>query len=257
MSSYGYCYNNPINLVDPDGMDPKPAFWKSFFGSVARGVVGAISHVMNNPNYAGLGYSPNMKTPKLSDFAAYQINWGQQLNPTYQIQNFSSDSVNGVTGFIGGIMDRDGARVAQSIPKLTALFATISVLRSFKLSVGKCNFSLTILEGSYSSSEIRAANFMWQEGNNVILRPPSGSKNVMGTGGTSDMTVNGVNYDVYTPTTSSVNSIISSMAKKNKQTQGIVLDLSKSGANPSEFNNALKRVQGAGAKNIKDIKVMR
>lgn len=84
---------------------------------------------MNNPNHAGYGYSPNMKTPKLSDFATYQINWSQQLDPYWQAQNFSSMAVEGVSGFVGGIIDGDGARTAKSIPKLMGTIGFIKILR--------------------------------------------------------------------------------------------------------------------------------
>ena len=46
------------------------------------------------------------------------------------------------------------------------------------------------------------------------------------------------------------------MAKKNSQTTGIVLDLSKTEVTSSQLGNALQRVQGTGAKNIKDIVIM-
>lgn len=75
-------------------------------------------------------------------------------------------------------------------------------------------------------------------GNNVLLRMPKGTR---AAGGTSDLLVNGVNYDVYTPTSNSVNAIISGMARKNSQTTGIVLDLSKTNVQASQLGNALQR----------------
>jgi RHS repeat-associated protein len=107
--------------------------------------------------------------------------------------------------------------------------------------------------GKYSQSEINAAKYMAGLGNTVLLRPPTGTR---ADGGTSDLLVNGVNYDVYTPISKNPNNIISQMAKKNSQTTGIVLDLSRTSVTADQLGNVLKRVQGAGAKNIKDIVIM-
>jgi len=90
-------------------------------------------------------------------------------------------------------------------------------------------------------------------GNDVTLRIPSGTR---AGGNTSDLLVNGVNYDVYTPTTNKASNIIGAMAKKNSQTTGIVLDLSNTAVTESELGDALKRVRGAGGTNIKDIKIL-
>lgn len=62
-------------------------------------------------------------------FAPYQINWGQQLDPTWQIQNFSSMAVQGVSGFVGGIIEGDGAKTAKSIPKLMGTIGFVSLLK--------------------------------------------------------------------------------------------------------------------------------
>jgi filamentous hemagglutinin len=66
--------------------------------------------------------------------------------------------------------------------------------------------------------------------------------------------VDGVlHYDVYTPTTGNADRIISAIAKKNKQAEGIVLDLRQTTVTRAQLGDVLKRVQGAGATNIKDI----
>jgi hypothetical protein len=76
-------------------------------------------------------------------------------------------------------------------------------------------------------------------------------------GGTSDLLADGTRYDVYIPITSNLKAIISAMAKKNLQTEGIVLDLSQSNVTPEQLGDVLARVRGAGATNIKDIEIIR
>jgi RHS repeat-associated protein len=110
----------------------------------------------------------------------------------------------------------------------------------------------------FSKSEMRAAKYMYEQGNDVVLRHPVGTREE---GGTSDLLVNGVKYDVYTPETNSVKQIISRMAQKNSQTSGIVLDLSKTTVTSEDLGNVLARVRGivsAGEKtpNITDIVIM-
>lgn len=99
---------------------------------------------------------------------------------------------------------------------------------------------------------------MYEQGNQVILRHPVGTR---AGGETSDLLVNGVNYDVFTPTTGNANRIISSMAGKNSQTTGIVLDLSQTSVTTEQLGNALARVRGIvqnGGKtpNITDIIIL-
>ena len=107
--------------------------------------------------------------------------------------------------------------------------------------------------GHFSESEINAAKYVHSQGNDVELRMPTGTR---AEGGTSDLLVNGKTYDVYTPETSNPNRIISAIAKKNSQASGVVLDLSKTSVTEEELGDVLKRVQGSGAKNIKDIIVI-
>ena len=119
---------------------------------------------------------------------------------------------------------------------------------------------LTIIDGveNYSISEINAAQYMADLGNDVVLRPPIGTR---AGGQTSDLLVNGINYDVYTPTTSNPSAIIRAITKKNTQTTGVVLDLSNTTVTANDLGNILARVKGAiekngGTCNINDIVVM-
>lgn len=96
-------------------------------------------------------------------------------------------------------------------------------------------------------------------GNDVVLRPPVGTREG---GQTSDLLVNGINYDVYTPITSNPSAIIRAITKKNTQTSGVVLDLSNTSVTEEDLGNILARVKGAiekngGVCNINDIVVMR
>ena len=86
-----------------------------------------------------------------------------------------------------------------------------------------------------------------------MLRSPVGTR---AGGGTSDLLVNGMPYDVYTPTTSNPNRIVSAIASKNTQAQGVVLDLRNSPVTLEQLGNVLQRVRGAGATNITDIKII-
>lgn len=92
----------------------------------------------------------------------------------------------------------------------------------------------------------------------MVLRPPVGTR---ADGGTSDLLVNGINYDVYTPTTNNPSAIIRAITKKNTQTTGVVLDLSSTTVTVDDLGNILARVRGAiekngGTCNINDIVVM-
>jgi hypothetical protein len=112
---------------------------------------------------------------------------------------------------------------------------------------------LKVSAKSPSVSERAAADFVARLGRNVELRDPVGRR---GSGGTSDLLVNGSAFDVYTPTTSNPSRTILAIAKKNDQATGIVLDLSNSSVTPADLGDVLRRVNGAGARNISEIIVM-
>ncbi|WP_425273328.1 hypothetical protein [Pseudomonas petroselini] len=107
--------------------------------------------------------------------------------------------------------------------------------------------------GSFTQSEINSAYYMAAQGKKVELRSPVGTR---AEGNTSDLLVDGIRYDVYTPTTGNADRIISAIAKKNTQTEGVVLDLSKSSVTREQLGDVLSRVNGSGAKNINDIVII-
>ena len=88
-------------------------------------------------------------------------------------------------------------------------------------------------------------------GENVVLREATG------VGRTSDLLVNGVPYDVYTPTTGNIDRIVSAVASKGSQVQGggIIIDLSQSPLTVAQLGNILPRVQGVTSQ-ISDIRVV-
>ena len=108
--------------------------------------------------------------------------------------------------------------------------------------------------GKYSASEINAANYMKGLGNDVTLRPPTGTR---AGGGTSDLIVNGVNYDVYTPITNNPDRIISAIAAKKDQAAGIVLDLSQTNVTATQLGDIMARLKGKGVTTITDVVIMK
>lgn len=115
--------------------------------------------------------------------------------------------------------------------------------------------SLIIEEGgSFSASEIKAAEYMRDLGNDVTLRVPQGTRSG---GGTSDLLVNGVNYDVYTPITGNPSRIISGIAAKKDQASGIVLDLAQTTVTAEDLGDIMARLAGKGVTTIKDIVILK
>lgn len=108
--------------------------------------------------------------------------------------------------------------------------------------------TLQILPGRYTQSEMDAAVLPQQWGNNVILRPATGQGRV------SDLLVNGLPYDVYTPQAgTSMDNVLRAILAKDSQAQGVVLDLRNIGGKGYTEDGILTRLRELGASNINDI----
>jgi RHS repeat-associated protein len=100
---------------------------------------------------------------------------------------------------------------------------------------------LTVIGSGFSASERGAAETLAAQGRNVVLREAPGTIK------TSDLLVDGVPYDVYTPMAGTgARNILNNAAKKWTQVDGggIVVDLSNTGLAASDFGNALVRING-------------
>ena len=182
---------------------------------------------------------------------SYTPYYGNNGSSTSLVQSNTSNAL---------ISNTDGIKTYTLLPEYALPLLGTNIMNNSDMVFDSAGVNgLTVVNGgNYSVSEINAATYVAQLGNNVVLRPPIGTR---GGGGTSDLLVNGIAYDVYTPTTSNPSSIISSIAKKNSQASGIVLDLSQTTVSESDLGDILARVKGAiekngGTCNIKDIIVM-
>jgi hypothetical protein len=141
------------------------------------------------------------------------------------------------------------AEIAQFLQRVN----TAGIRPAFLIPVG--GGRLTVVTGSqvFSESEIFSARYMAQRGNNVVLRPPSGTR---AAGNTSDLIVNGRLYDVYTPTSSNPTRVLEGIQKKNSQLSsggGVVVDLRASPLSSGDFPDIVPRLQGSGRTNISDV----
>ncbi|MER7606968.1 DNRLRE domain-containing protein [Nocardioides sp. NPDC127503] len=113
--------------------------------------------------------------------------------------------------------------------------------------------SLSVTAANASASELRAAEHMSSLGRNVELRDPVGARGTA----TSDLLVDGLQYDVYTPTSSNPNSIIRAIAKKGSQVQGggVVLDLSQTSVTRADLGDIMARVANSTSR-VSDVVVL-
>jgi filamentous hemagglutinin len=184
--------------------------------------------------------------------AASQVD--DALNGTRTVVNAADDlanlAANGaddaaeVTYQIGQVLD-DGLVVGTG-PGTRLAGSTADAV-----SGGRAAPRIVIDAAQATDDEIRAAVEVSRMGRGpVVIRDPIPGRP------TSDLLVNGVPYDIYTPTTANANRIISAIASKNSQASGVVLDLSRTSVTLEELGNVLARVRGAGATNIWDVIIL-
>ena len=231
-ATYTYTGNNPITSTDPTGL-------------------------LNEP----VGQSCNPEDQYCAKDARYPCHEAgigcRRAAPVSQIAGAIAKSAAVVAGYSLGIDlagSAAGAAHALSVRVsawLATLGATTAVADNSPEDAEGASGGIRVIGSGFSASERSAAEALAGQGRNVVLREATG------VGRTSDLLVDGVPYDVYTPTTGSLDRIVSAIASKGSQVDGggIVLDLSKSplaGIDPAAL---LARVQGVTG-NISDIIIL-
>lgn len=96
----------------------------------------------------------------------------------------------------------------------------------------------------HTQSEKNVAWALAGQGRNVHLRHPKGTR---AGGATSDLIVDGVPHEIYTPKTTNIDRIVGGIGKKGSQAKHIVLDLSQTSVTRDQLGNLLERVKGSGS----------
>ena len=167
---------------------------------------------------------------------------------SYDVPTIARVDVHHATGADAAETQLTSAPEASASPSVEGRGASTTSSRSFTATEAG---TLTMSGQGFSASEQRVAQLLADGGENVVLREATG------VGRTSDLLVNGVPYDVYTPTTGNIDRIVSAVASKGSQVQGggIIIDLSQSPLTVAPLGNILPRVQGVTSQ-ISDIRVV-
>jgi hypothetical protein len=92
-----------------------------------------------------------------------------------------------------------------------------------------------------AAAEIEAARALRKAGLDVHFRTAAGDIGVQGVR-TSDFLINGIPFEVFSPTTANPSRIVSQLAKKLPQADRFVLNLSQSSVGTADLRNLLGRI---------------
>jgi len=246
---YAYSRGNPLGYSDPNGHEPCPTgAWGDCSPTPSRSFVNNLATSRHQAGSDWEDLSAEMQTMLASDGLHEGVY--RDLGGNTTAQTGWRDLATLAATLYGGV------RLVWRLPGLLmgacADGDCINEVNSVQQATAKGSLQILGDTANYRTSELNAARYMANLGNEVILRQPTQGS----VGRVSDLLVNGVTYDVYTPVTTNANRIISAIASKGSQADGIVLDLTQTTVTLQDLGNILARVQGAGAKNITDIVII-
>jgi RHS repeat-associated protein len=142
------------------------------------------------------------------------------------------------TGYVRGLIERS----SQKPPIFDKVMEILNAIDAAAgLSAGPGSGGKLRVEGDgFSASEQSVAQRLYEDGHDVVLREATGGER------TSDLILDGENWDIYTPETGNVSRMVDSVASKGSQVRGggVVIDLSRSPLSSSDIpSNFLTRVQ--------------
>lgn len=204
-------YNAARVIYDPGG-------YAHDVGAAAQGVQDVASHLAANPN------DVNRVVLDSETWRDHPGRWWGSIAPELALS------------VAGG-----GAGVVSRITRVSDIPSNVAKVPDGALPQPGAG-SLEIVGRGFSSSELRAASELEARGHTVVLREADGVVK------TSDLLVDDIPYDVYSPRTGSVSRLVSAIAEKAGQVDGggVVVDLSESPLRLEDVDvdSLLARVKG-------------
>ena len=249
--------NNAIGMIDPDGGSAGPPTDYVYEGG------NLLLHTNDGSNAV-----ITVTNDKLADFltSVRSSSWGLDTKAwnfhtkAWLVGNWNQgyeNAVNSIDTAWARRLATDAIRTGNFGDIAKAEFAAaISTWTDPKKVIGGATVLVGGMSGSFrntavmaTESEINVGRTMARRGYDVVLRDPVNVSGVR----TSDLLINGIEVDVYTPIITNASRVISAIAKKNSQASQVIVDLSQTNLTPRDFGNAVRRVQNAGATNITSI----
>ncbi len=250
IAGYTYAYNNPLMFTDASGnlasgrvkddwLDDAAA-WSAAFGDTVT-----------------FGGTEQIRLLIMYEQGSGDVDMVDHSSDFYQWGGYGGDTANVGLALIGGAgcaktafsrieqtmaavnRAETGAETLAGAESLAGAGGAVNITAT-GIEAGSGAGSLRIVGSGFSASERGAAEFLARQGHDVVLRAASGL------GRTSDLLVDGIPYDVYTPITGSIDRIVSEIAKKGSQVKGggVVVDLSRTLLSGIDAGDLLARVQG-------------